>query len=121
MRWLQVVTAVALAGLLRAEEPPLKGGSNAGKELAEVQRLLDAGKVAEGADKLRRLVEESGNDLVTLDGQFKGNFDVNAEAVSYALRFDAPSQHLRGTRSGKPFWAAPMVKPTDGSCDNRIY
>lgn len=95
MRWLQVVTAVALAGLLRAEEPPLKGGSNAGKELAEVQKLLDAGKAAEGADKLRRLVEESGDDLVTLDGR---HFRPLAR-VAQGLVLNLPANELRAWRA----------------------
>lgn len=31
--------------------------------------------------------------------------------VVLELRFDAASQHLVGTRDGKPFWAAPLVRP----------
>ncbi len=94
MRWLQIVTAFALVGLLRAEEPPLKGGSNAGKELVEVQKLLDAGKAAEGADKLRRLVEESGDDLVTLDGK---HFRPLAR-VAQSLVLSLPANELRAWR-----------------------
>ncbi len=94
MRVPLLLIAVALVSGLRAEEPPLKGGSNAGKELTEVQKLLDAGKAAEGADKLRRLVEESGNDLVTLDGQ---HFRPLAR-VAQGLVLSLPANELRAWR-----------------------
>ena len=94
MRWPLLLLAVALAAGLRAEEPPLKAGSNAGKELGEVQKLLDAGKSAEGADKLRRLVEGSGDDLVTLDGQ---HFRPLAR-VAQSLVLNLPANELRAWR-----------------------
>ena len=94
MRVTLLLIAVALLPGLRAEEPPLKGGSNAGKELSEVQKLLDAGKTAEGADKLRRLVEESGDDLVSLDGQ---HFRPLAR-VAQSLVLSLPANELRAWR-----------------------
>ncbi len=94
MRVPLLLIAVALLPGLRAEEPPLKGGSNAGKELVEVQKLLDAGKSADGADKLRRLVEESGDDLVTLDGK---HFRPLAR-VAQSLVLSLPPNELRAWR-----------------------
>jgi hypothetical protein len=32
------------------------------------------------------------------------------------LRYDAASGHLRGTRNGKPFWAAPQKIVRSGAC-----
>lgn len=54
--------------------------------------------------------------LVQATGQYKGNLSESPEPVAYLLRYDATTQHLTGTRNGRPFWAAPWVTPSPG-CD----
>lgn len=58
---------------------------------------------------------------VTLTGSFKGNLEPAPTRVTYTLTYNPQTQHLVGTRSGTTFWAAPLVKPTDGSCEGRVY
>jgi hypothetical protein len=52
--------------------------------------------------------------LVQGSGQYKGNFSQSPEPVAYVLKYDANTQHLTGTRNGRPFWAAPWVTPAPG-------
>jgi hypothetical protein len=54
--------------------------------------------------------------VATFDGEFQGNLAPVAETVSYTLTFDPKTQHLVGTRSGRPFWAAPLVQPSKQEC-----
>jgi hypothetical protein len=49
---------------------------------------------------------------VVLSGTYRGGG--SPEPVAYDLTFDAASGHLRGTRNGAPFWAAPYRQLTDG-------
>lgn len=58
---------------------------------------------------------------VTLTGSFKGNLEPAPTRVTYTLTYNPQTQHLVGTRSGATFWAAPLVQPTDGSCEGRVY
>ena len=51
MRWACAAIFTLLGLSVAVAEPPLKLGTNAGKELAETQALLTDGKPAEAADK----------------------------------------------------------------------
>jgi hypothetical protein len=54
--------------------------------------------------------------VATFEGEFQGNIAPVAEVVTYRLTFDPQTQHLVGTRSGRPFWAAPLVAPSKAEC-----
>lgn len=64
--------------------------------------------------------EREGGKL-TLTGSFKGNLEPAPTRVTYALTYNPETQHLVGTRGKTTFWAAPLVKPTDGTCEGRVY
>ena len=79
-RAVRTATAVALilmpgAALAQpnppAPEPAALRGESAQtrKRLAEVEQKLLAGKAADAADELQRILDESGDDLVSLDGE----------------------------------------------------
>jgi hypothetical protein len=73
-------------------------------------------RCAGGCKQIELLEGENVAGKVTLAGSFQGNLQENAEGVSYALTFDPASKHLRGTRDGSSFWAAPWVDPGPGVC-----
>ncbi|MGL6074573.1 MAG: PQQ-binding-like beta-propeller repeat protein [Fimbriiglobus sp.] len=64
-----VILALGFMAIAAAQELPLRSGASAGKELREALKLLETKQTIPAADKLRRLVEESGGELVSLDGK----------------------------------------------------
>ncbi len=73
-------------------------------------------RCAGGCTQIELLEGENVAGTITLAGSFQGNLQENAERVGYALTFDPASKHLRGTRDGGSFWAAPWVDPGPGVC-----
>lgn len=51
------------------------------------------------------------------DGQVR----LQGEADDLQLTYQAATQHLVGTRNGKPFWAVPFIRSTQPDCANRVY
>lgn len=78
--------APADGAALRGESPPTR------KRLAEAEAKLTAGKPQDAADDLQRLLDEAGDDLVSLDGrQFRP-----ARWVAHQLLARLPADVLRG-------------------------
>jgi outer membrane protein assembly factor BamB len=104
MRVLWIITLALFAPHALGQDAPLKSGSIAGKELAEVIKLLDAKKTVEAVDKLRRLIETSGSELVTTDGKHYRPLVRVAQGIQQGLplgekrtifdRSDAPAKKL---------------------------
>ena len=58
-----------------------------------------------------------GQGAAQLVGQAKGNMDPTGTPVTYVLKFDGATQHLVGTRNGRPVWLAPFIASKDAACD----
>ena len=86
----------------------------------EGERLLGAVSTRSGiVRQLEDLEGENVRGQVTLAGTYRGNLSDEGAEVAYALSFDAASGHLRGTRLGEPFWAAPWQDPGVAECGAR--
>jgi len=112
--------ALAQPGAPPAPDPAnLRGDSvQTRKRLAEAEQKLTSGKAADAADDLQRLLDESADDLVTLDGREyrSARWVVHALLVklppdvlkAYRDRIDPPAQKLldeaRRTRDPHPLW-----------------
>lgn len=102
-------------------EPP--AGPVAACSQDQVMSILDQGGTVAGAialcgssgcDKEENFSGSNNNGQVVLQGAFIGNMGSDTTAVDYTLTFNPKTQHLVGTRSGQPFWAAPWVVPRSG-------
>ncbi|MBN9122888.1 MAG: hypothetical protein J0I06_27745, partial [Planctomycetes bacterium] len=112
--------AGAEPGTAPAPEPAaLRGDSTqTRKRLAEAEQKITDGKAADAADDLQRLIDESGDDLVTLDGKQYRSARWVAHALlaklppdvlrSYLDRIDQPAKKLldraRQARDPRPLW-----------------
>ena len=83
--WFTVLLFTTVAAAEDPAPPILRTGANAGKELNVAQRTIVAGKVTEGVDKLRKLLDESGSELVTTDGTHYVPLQRAAQGVLLAL------------------------------------
>jgi hypothetical protein len=86
----------------------------------EGQRVL--GSVNTRTGMVRQLEALEGENVagkVALTGTYYGNALEKPSDVDYVLTFDPASQHLRGTREGTAFWAAPWVDPGSPECPAR--
>lgn len=124
-------TAITLA-LLTASAARAQPGSSSGpdpatlrgdstqtrKRLAEAEQKLIGGKAADAADDLQRLIDESGDDLITLDGKEYRSARWVAHALlaqlppdvrkAYQDRIDQPAKKLlaqaKQARDPRPLW-----------------
>jgi outer membrane protein assembly factor BamB len=122
---LVLVTATVACAQPGGPAPPdpatLRGDSTqTRKRLAEAEQKLIGGKAADAADDLQRLIDESGDDLITLDGN--GKEYRSARWVAHALlaqlppdvrkayqdRIDQPAKKLlaqaKQSRDPRPLW-----------------
>src|SRR5947209_7754301 len=88
------------------------------KRLAEAEQKLIGGKAADAADDLQRLLDESADDLITLDGKQYRSARWVAHALlaklppdvlkAYQDRIDQPAKKLldqaKQTRDPRPLW-----------------
>ncbi len=95
---------ITLLGYAQAPEAPASGldaprlggwevFANTRTRLGEIQKLA-ATKPAEAADDLRRLIDTSGDDLVSLDGKHH----TSARQIAFQILFTLPAAELRGYR-----------------------
>ncbi len=114
-----LLAACAEAGPPALEPATLRGeSSQTRKRLAEVEQKLLSGKAADAADDLQRILDESGDDLVTLgEGEFRAARWVAHSLLArlpletlktYQDRIDQPARKLldeaNRTRDPRPLW-----------------
>jgi hypothetical protein len=122
--FLAAVTAAALAGAAPGQAPPPepaqvpgdKGGDQTYKRLAEAERKRLAGKPADAADEVQKVLDEAGDDLVSADKVHYVPARVAAQQVlarlpaevlrAYRDRADEPARRLleagRAARDPRP-------------------
>jgi outer membrane protein assembly factor BamB len=114
-----LLVAAAARGQAPAEPAVLRGDSpQTRKRLAEAEAKLVAGKAADAADDLQRVLDEAGDDLVSTDGkQFRparlvahgllARLPADALAA-YQARVEAPAKQLldagKKDRDPRPLW-----------------
>src|SRR5688572_3348385 len=117
---LTATVACAQPGGPAAPDPAtLRGDSTqTRKRLAEAEQKLIGGKAADAADDLQRLIDESGDDLITLDGKEYRSARWVAHALlaqlppdarrAYQDRIDQPAKKLlaqaKQSRDPRPLW-----------------